>query len=288
MGGIFLSLGLFISSLTKNQIVAAMATFAVFLMLWVINWMSTFVGPTTQAVLSAPVDHRTLRRFRQGHHRHQAPDLLPELHRLRPVPHRRSRWIAKGGEASHADKITSASSAGSAPRWSSAPWRSVCSGPSGTHTPPTAPGPALSLVLIYMAGQWRDVAEFYKGRGARYGTHVARQRASCSSGSWRPSTTSARARTSAGTSRPTRSTACRIRPSSCSRSSKRRRRSRSSTLGDAARRAIKQRLKSYSVPLDEGDDGIRGSRSPADARQGRAHPVAADASSSSTRAAPKR
>jgi ABC-2 type transport system permease protein len=52
MGGCFLSLGLFISSLTKNQIVAAMATFAVFLMLWVVNWISTFVGPTTQTVLS--------------------------------------------------------------------------------------------------------------------------------------------------------------------------------------------------------------------------------------------
>ena len=51
MGGCFLSLGLFISSLTKNQIVAAMATFAVFLMLWVISWISTFVGPTTQTVL---------------------------------------------------------------------------------------------------------------------------------------------------------------------------------------------------------------------------------------------
>jgi ABC-2 type transport system permease protein len=52
MGGCFLSLGLFISSLTKNQIVAAMATFAVFLMLWVINWIGTFVGPTTQSVLA--------------------------------------------------------------------------------------------------------------------------------------------------------------------------------------------------------------------------------------------
>jgi ABC-type uncharacterized transport system involved in gliding motility auxiliary subunit len=28
----------------------------------------------------------------------------------------------------------------------------------------------LAAVLIYMAGQWRDVATFYKGRGARYGT----------------------------------------------------------------------------------------------------------------------
>ena len=33
-----------------------------------------------------------------------------------------------------------------------------------------ARGPAWSAVLIYMAGQWRDVADFYKGRGARYGT----------------------------------------------------------------------------------------------------------------------
>jgi ABC-2 type transport system permease protein len=52
MGGCFLSLGLFISSLTKNQIVAGIATFAVFLMLWVINWIGTFVGPTMQAVLA--------------------------------------------------------------------------------------------------------------------------------------------------------------------------------------------------------------------------------------------
>ncbi|OFW41707.1 MAG: ABC transporter permease [Acidobacteria bacterium RIFCSPLOWO2_12_FULL_67_14b] len=52
MGGCFLSLGLFISSLTRNQIVAAMATFGVFLLLWIINWISTFVGPTTQAVLA--------------------------------------------------------------------------------------------------------------------------------------------------------------------------------------------------------------------------------------------
>ena len=31
------------------------------------------------------------------------------------------------------------------------------------------------LVLVYMAGQWRDVADFYKGRGARYGTMSDRQ-----------------------------------------------------------------------------------------------------------------
>ena len=52
MGGCFLSLGLFISSLTKNQIVAGMITFGVFLMLWVINWIASFMGPTTQQVLN--------------------------------------------------------------------------------------------------------------------------------------------------------------------------------------------------------------------------------------------
>lgn len=52
MGASFLSLGLFISSLTKNQIVAGMITFSVFLMLWIINWIATFTGPTMQAVLN--------------------------------------------------------------------------------------------------------------------------------------------------------------------------------------------------------------------------------------------
>jgi len=46
LGGCFISVGLFISSLTKNQIVAFVATFATFLMLWVITWIGTFFGPT--------------------------------------------------------------------------------------------------------------------------------------------------------------------------------------------------------------------------------------------------
>jgi ABC-2 type transport system permease protein len=52
MGGCFISVGLLISSLTKNQIVAAFITFAVFLMLWVINWMAESSGPTGRAILS--------------------------------------------------------------------------------------------------------------------------------------------------------------------------------------------------------------------------------------------
>jgi len=44
MGGCFISVGLLISSLTKNQIVAGMITFAAFLMLWIINWVGALVG----------------------------------------------------------------------------------------------------------------------------------------------------------------------------------------------------------------------------------------------------
>ena len=40
----------------------------------------------------------------------------------------------------------------------------------GISTPPTLAWAGLATVLIYMAGQWRDVADFYKGRGAKYGT----------------------------------------------------------------------------------------------------------------------
>jgi ABC-2 type transport system permease protein len=46
LGGCFIALGLFISSLTKNQIVAGMVTFAVFLLLWIIEWIGSFSGPT--------------------------------------------------------------------------------------------------------------------------------------------------------------------------------------------------------------------------------------------------
>ena len=52
MGGCFISVGLLISSMTKNQIVSGMVTFAVFLLLWVINWIASFTGPTTQSVLN--------------------------------------------------------------------------------------------------------------------------------------------------------------------------------------------------------------------------------------------
>ncbi len=59
MGGCFIAVGLFISSLTKNQIVAAFTTFAVFLFLWVINWIGSFSGPGAERLTSylSIVDH---------------------------------------------------------------------------------------------------------------------------------------------------------------------------------------------------------------------------------------
>ena len=59
MGGCFISLGLFISSLTKNQIVAGMVTFAVFLLLWVITWIGSAAGPTAEKITQylSIVDH---------------------------------------------------------------------------------------------------------------------------------------------------------------------------------------------------------------------------------------
>jgi len=52
MGGCFISTGLFISSLTKNQIVAGFLTFVTFLMFWIVSWIGESSGPTTQAVVS--------------------------------------------------------------------------------------------------------------------------------------------------------------------------------------------------------------------------------------------
>jgi ABC-2 type transport system permease protein len=44
LGGSFLSVGLFISTLTTNQIVAYISTFSVFLLLWVVSWIGSFTS----------------------------------------------------------------------------------------------------------------------------------------------------------------------------------------------------------------------------------------------------
>jgi len=59
MGGSFIAVGLLISTFTENQIIAAALTFGVFLILWVINWASSFTGPTIGKLLDylSPLAH---------------------------------------------------------------------------------------------------------------------------------------------------------------------------------------------------------------------------------------
>jgi ABC-2 type transport system permease protein len=52
LGACFLSLGLFISSTTKNQMLAGAATFVVSLLFWIAGWFSESSGPTMGAVLN--------------------------------------------------------------------------------------------------------------------------------------------------------------------------------------------------------------------------------------------
>jgi ABC-2 type transport system permease protein len=52
LGAAFLAVGLFVSSLTENQIVAAIATFGTLLALWIIGWSADSVGGTWGKVLS--------------------------------------------------------------------------------------------------------------------------------------------------------------------------------------------------------------------------------------------
>ncbi|MBP8646515.1 MAG: ABC transporter permease subunit [Syntrophobacteraceae bacterium] len=51
LGGAFLSLGIFTSSLTQNQIVAAVLSFGALLMFWVIGWTKNLVGPTAGSLI---------------------------------------------------------------------------------------------------------------------------------------------------------------------------------------------------------------------------------------------
>jgi ABC-2 type transport system permease protein len=52
MGGAFLSIGLFISSTTDNQIVAGIISFVVFLLLWIVGWFADSAGPTVGPITS--------------------------------------------------------------------------------------------------------------------------------------------------------------------------------------------------------------------------------------------
>lgn len=51
MGGTFIAVGVFASSLTENQIVASITTFGILLILWVIGWSADYVGGVWGKVL---------------------------------------------------------------------------------------------------------------------------------------------------------------------------------------------------------------------------------------------
>ncbi|MDY6968181.1 MAG: ABC transporter permease [Spirochaetota bacterium] len=51
LGASFISLGIFISTLTENQIIAAVVTFGALLLFWIIQWAANFAGPLLGKVL---------------------------------------------------------------------------------------------------------------------------------------------------------------------------------------------------------------------------------------------
>ena len=51
-GAAFIAIGILISSLTENQLVAAVATFGTLLIFWVISWAADSAGPTVGRILS--------------------------------------------------------------------------------------------------------------------------------------------------------------------------------------------------------------------------------------------
>ena len=66
MGGAFVSLGLLVSSTTRNQIVAGVVTFSVVLLLFVMDWMSDAAGPVVGAVMNALAIRAPFDDFAQG------------------------------------------------------------------------------------------------------------------------------------------------------------------------------------------------------------------------------
>lgn len=52
LGGSFIAIGMLISSLTENQIIAAAVSFGVFLLLWVVSWIAGLVSGNLMHILS--------------------------------------------------------------------------------------------------------------------------------------------------------------------------------------------------------------------------------------------
>jgi ABC-2 type transport system permease protein len=66
LGAAFLALGLFISSLTRSQIVAAVGTFSLFLLLWVADWVTSYGSGHIAELFSYLSITSHFRNFAQG------------------------------------------------------------------------------------------------------------------------------------------------------------------------------------------------------------------------------
>ena len=169
MGGCFMSVGLLISSFTKNQIVAVVATFAVFMMLWMINWIASVHGTDGAGGAQLHVDHRPPRGLHGRRHRHQAPGLLRQLHRIRAVPDRPVGGHRTVEGLTMVQRILGILS-----------WVGVAlvfgalvvrfTKPEWDQYATWAAWAGLGLVVLYTLGQWRDIVAFFRRRNARYGT----------------------------------------------------------------------------------------------------------------------
>jgi ABC-2 type transport system permease protein len=66
LGGAFLSIGLLISSFTRNQIVAGVITFVLFLLLWVSDWVTAYGNGVVSHVVAYMSVTSHLQNFTQG------------------------------------------------------------------------------------------------------------------------------------------------------------------------------------------------------------------------------
>ena len=85
MGGTFLSLGAFISTLTRNQIVAGGVTFGLFLLLWVLDWVKRLQHVDDWEGLPVPGDRHAQPAVLERRDRVERHGLLPERYQSRPV-----------------------------------------------------------------------------------------------------------------------------------------------------------------------------------------------------------
>lgn len=52
IGSVFIAIGIFASSLTENQMIAAVVSFSTILLIWVLSWIGEVAGPEWKAILS--------------------------------------------------------------------------------------------------------------------------------------------------------------------------------------------------------------------------------------------